>query len=144
VYALRPPALDDLRLVPALRATAAQYEAVDGSPLITIEAPAALPTIPAAVEVAIYRITQGVLANVVRHARARCCGVRLGFDAAAGVVYLAVSDDGRGVADDSCPGIGLHSMRERTEEPGGMFTIEAQPSGGTRVTARLPCKAELR
>jgi signal transduction histidine kinase len=144
VYALRPPALDDLGLVPALRATAAQYEAIDGSPLITIEAPAALPTVPAAVEVAIYRITQEALANVVRHARARSCEVRLRFDAAAGVVYLAVADDGHGGADESCPGIGLHSMRERAEELGGMFTIEAQPSGGTRVTARLPCKAELR
>ena len=71
VYALRPPALDDLGLVPALREQAAHYS--QAGLQITIDAPDQLPPLPAAVEVATYRIVQEALTNVVRHARARTC-----------------------------------------------------------------------
>jgi two-component system NarL family sensor kinase len=90
---------------------------------------------PAAVEVAAYRIATEALTNVVRHARARSCEVRLSLD---GGLVVEVSDDGIGVPSDRRPGVGLHSMRERAEELGGECTVGAFGTGGTRVLARLP------
>jgi signal transduction histidine kinase len=98
-----------------------------------------LPPLPAAVEVAAYRIVMEALNNVVRHAEARNCEVRLSLDEEPRVLLLEVSDDGRGISEDHKPGVGLSSMRERAEEVGGSCAVEPVPSGGTRVTARLPC-----
>ena len=134
VYALRPPALDEFGLVPVLRETAAQYG--QNGPNISVEAPESLPPLPAAVEVAAYRIAGEAMNNAVRHADARACAVRIALDGDA--LRLEVSDDGRGIAEDHRPGVGLRSMRERAEELGGSCEIEAVPGGGTRVRARLP------
>jgi signal transduction histidine kinase len=136
VHDLRPPALDELGLVPALRETAAQYG--QGGLNVTVEAPEDLPALPAAVEVAAYRIAQEAMTNAVRHAGARRCAVRFDLEPGAGVLRLEVVDDGGGLAADSSPGVGLASMRERTEELGGTFSVEPVPGGGTRVRADLP------
>jgi signal transduction histidine kinase len=137
VYELRPPALDALGLLAALRAYADHH--TEGGIRVTVESPRALPPLPAAVEVAAYRIVMEALNNVARHAGARTCEVRLSLDEEAGILALEVSDDGRGIEGDYEPGVGLSSMRERAEELGGSCEIEALPSGGTRVTALLPC-----
>jgi signal transduction histidine kinase len=137
VYELRPPALDALGLLAALRAYADHH--TEGGIRVTVESPSALPPLPAAVEVAAYRIAMEALNNVARHASARNCKVRLSLDEEAGMLALEVSDDGRGIEGDYEPGVGLYSMRERAEELGGSCAIEALPSGGTRVTALLPC-----
>ena len=134
VYALRPPALDDLGLAAALRAEAQRYEA--GGLQVRFDAPEALPALPAAVEVAAYRIAQEALANVARHAGARHCVGRLALDD--GAVRLEVSDDGRGLSPVRAKGVGLDSMRERAEELGGRCVVESLPTGGTRVRATLP------
>jgi signal transduction histidine kinase len=134
VYNLRPPALDDLGLIGALREQASQYGHTGLH--ITIDAPERLPPLPAAVEVAAYRIAQEALTNVVRHAEARICIIRLSLDDAA--LYLEIQDDGRGLPEDHHAGVGLHSMRERAEELGGTCLIEAMPTRGTRIRARLP------
>ena len=98
VYALRPPALDDLGLVGALRRAAAQY---DGGGLhVTVDAAGALPPLPAAVEVAAYRIAQEALANVARHAGARRCTLRLELDGAE-ALCLEIGDDGATMAGAS-------------------------------------------
>jgi signal transduction histidine kinase len=133
VYALRPPALDELGLAGALRDTAAAYS-TNGLE-VTLEAPMRLPSLPAATDVAVYRITQEALTNVVRHARAQRCAVSLVLD---GELRLEISDDGRGLPGDRRAGVGLVSMRERAEELGGTCLIENAPTGGTRVIARLP------
>ena len=139
VYALRPPALDELGLVSALRESAAQYGYEGHGELrIAVEAPDELPPLPAAVEVAAYRIAQEALTNVVRHAGARRCAVRLARDVAAGTLCIEIEDDGRGLGPDHRSGVGLSSMRERAEELGGAFAIEPIPGGGTRVRAELP------
>jgi signal transduction histidine kinase len=137
VYELRPPALDALGLLAALRAYSDHH--AEGGIRVTVESPSALPPLPAAVEVAAYRIAMEALNNVARHASARHCEVRLSLDEEAGMLALQVSDDGRGIEGDYEPGVGLSSMHERAEELGGSCAIEAVPSGGTRVTALLPC-----
>lgn len=133
VYALRPPALDQYGLVPALRELAAKVPASDVQ--ISVEAPDDLPALPAAVEVAIYRIVQEALTNVARHARAQDCEVRLALD---GDVRLEIADNGVGLPLALRSGVGLQSMRERAEELGGECRAEARPGGGTRVLVRLP------
>jgi signal transduction histidine kinase len=103
---------------------------------IEVEAPEPLSPLPAAVEVAAYRITQEALTNVVRHARARSCLVRLSVDDRR--LRLEIIDDGIGLAVERRAGVGLTSMRERATELGGTLLIETQASGGTRLLASLP------
>jgi signal transduction histidine kinase len=135
VYDLRPPALDDLGLVGALRTHLAR---VESATLRTVlEAPGELPALPAAVEVAAYRIAQEAVANMVHHAQARCCTVRLALDEEAALV-VEVTDDGVGIAAAPPAGVGLRSMRERAAELGGACVVSARPEGGTRVRASLP------
>jgi signal transduction histidine kinase len=137
---LRPPALDELGLVDALRERVAQYSVAE-RPRISIELDGTLPDLPAAVEVAAYRIVHEALLNVVRHAQAQSCVVRLASLDHEPVLEVEIRDDGIGVSKADRPaGIGLRSMRERAEELGGECRIERleAPSGGTRVLARLP------
>jgi signal transduction histidine kinase len=137
VYALRPPALDALGLLGAIRSHAAHYD--NGGLRIVIEAPEELPPLPAAVEVAAYRIVIEALNNILRHADARNCTVRLALDETAYTLCLEVTDDGRGIGEDRGTGVGLSSMRERAAELGGSCEIEGASSGGTHVLAHLPC-----
>lgn len=140
VYSLRPPALDDLGLTGALRETAAQYGQSGLS--ITVEAPEELPPLPAAVEVAAYRIAREAITNVVRHAKARTCTLSLAVDKHANTLRLEVRDDGRGMAEDRGSGVGLASMRERAAELGGSVVIEPAVGEGTHVRAELPLPEE--
>jgi signal transduction histidine kinase len=133
VYALRPPALDELGLVGALQIQIARYQRPDLR--ITLDVPKELPALSAAVEVAVYRIITEALTNVIRHAHAQHCQVRL---ALAGAVEIEVLDDGCGLAKAQSSGVGLVSMRERAEELGGVCVVEPAAGGGTRVLARLP------
>jgi signal transduction histidine kinase len=135
VYALRPPALDELGLVTALRELTLQSG--DQVP-VHLDAPDYLPELPAAVEVGVYRIAQEALTNVVRHSNACHCDLRLTLDETAGWLSLSIQDDGCGLPSSRRVGVGLVSMRERAEELGGTWTIEPVESGGTRVLARLP------
>jgi len=140
VYALRPPALDELGLVSALREHAAHYNESNGLS-ISMEAPERLPPLPAAVEVAAYRIVLEALTNVARHAHARTCHIHLELREAQ-VLYLEVTDDGGGLPKDYHAGVGLTSMRERAMELGGECRIEPGPTHGIRVVARLPLLKE--
>jgi signal transduction histidine kinase len=132
VYNLRPPALDELGLVGALNQHIAS---MSGQMQLTFHAPDALPPLPAAVEVAAYRIAQEALNNVVRHTHAQHCTLRLESNHA---LELEICDDGQGIPPDARSGVGLLSMRERAAELGGTCVIESLPEGGTRVLARLP------
>jgi len=133
VYALRPPALDDLGLLAALQEQIHRYEAL--GIVLTLDAPEALPLLPAAIEMACYRIVQEALANVVRHAHATEASVQLRVQEA---LIVEVTDNGQGLPAGVRSGVGLSSMRERAEELGGTCLIEARAAGGTRVYARLP------
>ena len=137
VYALRPPALDELGLEGALREQARSYDHVLNIHLNTV---GDLTNLPAAVEVACYRITQEALTNVVRHSRAKNCTILLH---AADKLSIEVQDDGTGIPEQYRAGIGLRSVRVRAEELGGTFTIESLEQG-TRLLATLPLSTESR
>jgi signal transduction histidine kinase len=138
VYGLRPPALDELGLIDAIRSSADQANrARPGDDGLTVEvhAPGPLPPLPAAVEVAAYRIVREAVANVVRHAQAHRCTVSLHCNDELEIMIL---DDGVGLPTPARRGVGMISMRERAEELGGTLSVERLAGGGTRVTARLP------
>ncbi len=150
IYGLRPPALDDLGLIPSIYQQAQNQgmvelstgtetdERLEHRTVFSMNAPEKLPPLPAAVEVACYRIVQEALTNVARHAHARTCHVRLLVDWGSGVLEVEITDDGVGISGGRVAGVGLSSMRERAEELGGTLTVERRPEGGTRVLARLP------
>jgi signal transduction histidine kinase len=138
VYALRPPVLDELGLVSAIDEHIGQYNQQNGLHVL-IEAPNPFPPLPAAVEVAAYQIAMEALTNVVRHADAKNCRIRLTFE---GGLCLEIIDDGIGLPSHRRVGVGLNSMRERAAELGGECRIEPVTEHGTRVWARLPLPTE--
>jgi signal transduction histidine kinase len=131
VYGLRPPALDELGLVGALRQEAQNH----GQIAITIAGPEPLPQLPAAVEVAAYRIAREAINNAAGHGQAKNCSVDVQVESG---LSLTVNDDGVGLPEQVTPGVGLVSMRERAAELGGTCTIGARPEGGAVVKAYLP------
>ncbi|MEN3536633.1 sensor histidine kinase [Microbispora sp. ZYX-F-249] len=145
VEGLRPPALDTLGLAGAIRSHAARLPGVEAD----VEIEGTLPALPAAVEVAAYRITAEALANARRHAGAGRVRVRLGMTGGAppGALEVEVADEGgEPYADAGGPvsahcGVGTASMRERAAELGGTCLIGPRPGGGTRVLARLPVQS---
>jgi signal transduction histidine kinase len=133
VYELRPPALDDLGLVQALREQASRL-GLSGV-TIHVDVPEPLPPLPAAVEVAAYRIVSEALTNVTRHARAGRCTVTLTVDDG---LVIVVADNGVGLVTPRSDGVGLRAMRERAEELGGSLEVRTVGVGGTTVRVRLP------
>ncbi len=133
VYALRPPALDDLGLLSAVHEQARQLSNSDLN--IVVETPESLPILPAAVEVATYRIIQEALTNVTRHARARTCKVSLSIN---GHLDIIIEDDGIGIPTPHHAGVGLKSIYERVDELGGLCQVESHVGMGTRIKVSLP------
>jgi signal transduction histidine kinase len=139
VDGLRPPALDQLGLVSALRQRADHHNHAvalgSGAPRWTVVADD-IGALPAAVEVAAYRIVVEAVNNAVRHSGATEVTVRLQLRPDA--LELVVRDDGAGLTDVRGTGVGLGSMRDRATEVGGSCTVSSPPEGGTEVAARLP------
>jgi signal transduction histidine kinase len=138
VYDLRPPALDDLGLVGALQQSASRY--ATGVLRFRFDVPQTLPELPAAVETAAYRIAQESMTNVVRHAGATLCTVRLSCTDAH--LILEIRDNGRGLSQDRACGVGLQAMKERATELNGQFLLESLPDGSTLVRAKLPLEVQ--
>lgn len=137
VYSLRPPALDDLGVVGAITA---HVRRMGEASMIDIDVEAHdLPALPAAVEVALFRITVEGVTNVMRHAEARTCRVRLG--AVDGSAVVEVVDDGT-AAQPWTPGVGTVAMRERVSELGGTLAIGPTAEGG-RLRATFPLAESL-
>lgn len=140
IYDLRPPMLDELGLVGAIRS----FKLNDALRL-EVNAPATLPKLPAALEVALYRIASEALHNVVRHAHATDCVV--GLETTDQQITLTITDNGTHQDDTQsrqyAAGIGLHSMRERAAELNGTLTIQPASPCGTQVIAQLPFEMNL-
>lgn len=140
VYDLRPPALDQLGLVPAVEEFGARL-AERGALWVTVSSPE-LPPLPAAVEVAAYRIAIEALTNAARHSGARTSKVSFAIDDS--TLRLEVDDDGAGVPARRTSrggGLGLSAMAERAAELGGSCSVGPRPGGGTAVTAALPLRS---
>jgi signal transduction histidine kinase len=138
VYDLRPPALDDRGLCAAIEDLVQARSAL--SVEVEIEPRGPWPALPAAVELAAYRITQEALTNAARHSGGRHCRIRLFLrdDAGGRVLALQVTDDGAGLPERIRRGVGLDSMQERAAELGGRCSIDNDPAGGLRIAAVLP------
>jgi signal transduction histidine kinase len=135
---LRPPALDQIGLVAALRQQADLLGNRSGSLVVRVQQASALPDLTAAVESAASRIAVEAMTNAVRHADGHCCWVSIGVDGDR--LRVVVTDDGTGTPDGP-PGIGLASMRERAEELGGSCMVAFVAGHGTRVAAEVPVVA---
>jgi signal transduction histidine kinase len=136
VHGLRPMALDELGLVGAIREQGIGVDRAGmAGPDVVIDEGPKLPPLPAAVEVAAYRIATEAITNAIRHAGARHCRVRIIANTA---LEVEVTDDGHGWDGRLTPGVGIQSMRERAADLGGTLTIAPVPGGGTSVIARLP------
>jgi signal transduction histidine kinase len=135
IYDLRPASLDELGLVGALDQQVDRFSRQGLS--ITLHAPPTLPVLPAAVEVAAYRIITEALTNIARHADAHQVTIMVAID---GDLCVVVHDDGTtstATGDGWRPGTGLQSMNERVAEVGGTLEVGPTPTGG-RVQASLP------
>ena len=139
VYGLRPPALDELGLVAAIRDYIAGIDRKSTLQIEVTEPVGGMPPLSAAVEVAAYRIVLEALTNVIRHAQARHCAIQFSRhqNGSSDQLQIEIGDNGIGLPSELRAGVGLRSMRERAEEVGGKLTVESQPSV-TRVLAILP------
>jgi signal transduction histidine kinase len=136
---LRPSALDDYGLVPALeRLTTTITE--QGGPAVDLEAQLGDGRLPGEVETALYRIVQEALTNTVRHADATRVSVILTRTADA--VTAVIEDDGLGIdlVRNGHQGLGLTGMRERVELVDGRLRIESSAGAGTTIVAEVPVK----
>jgi two-component system NarL family sensor kinase len=129
---LRPPAIDEVGLLDAIRQRASS---LSGDVTFEVTGPDMLPPLPAAVEVAAFRIASEAMTNVARHSGATRCRVGVEVD---GSFELTVSDNGHGTDRTTTRGMGWTSMRERAAELGGSCTISSRPEGGLVVRAVLP------
>jgi len=139
-YDLRPPVLDELGFVNSLH----EYiKGIDHSPGLCIEfnPPKDLRGLPAAIEVAAYRISVEAVKNVIRHAQAHHCTVNVTLNAL-GSLEVDIVDDGQGLPIGWHAGVGISAMRERALELGGTFELRPNSGHGTRVLVRLPLSRE--
>jgi signal transduction histidine kinase len=134
---LRPPAIDEVGLVGAIRQRAATLS--NAALQFSVVGPDDVPPLPAAVEVAAFRIASEAIANVAKHSRARACTVAVSIDKQ---LDLTVTDDGVGGATLTSTGVGWTSMTERAAELGGSCTISDRHGGGLQVRALLPLDEE--
>lgn len=130
---LAPSALADTGLPAALRELAGQY--AESGLAVELRAPAELPPLDPAVEVAMYRVASEALRNVWRHADATRCTV--GIDVTGGNLELSVVDDGIGLRGTP-PGVGRRAMADRIAALGGVLDLEDAPAGGVALSARVP------
>ena len=137
-FALRPPALDEFGLAPALKDLSGNLEE-RGGPKVELEIDLPDGTrLPAKLETAIFRVTQEALTNVVKHAEAET--VRITLVSRERSVVLAIEDDGRGFSEARTRdgGFGLVGMRERVTSLNGSLEIESQRRAGTRISVEIP------
>ncbi|MEO8394043.1 MAG: sensor histidine kinase, partial [Chloroflexota bacterium] len=137
VYELRPPLLDQFGLIGAIT----DFVSRDESGLeISLNLPPQLPSLKAAVEVATFRIMQTALDNVIKHAKATRCDVRLALTD--GNLNIDIIDNGLGISVNYRAGVGLTSMRERAEELGGTFAVTPTKLQGTHLSVCIPFPLE--
>lgn len=146
VYDLRPPALDEFGLVGAVRQHVATLASRSGEVAaelkLHVDSSDIAAELPAAVEVAAYRIALEAITNVTRHALAHHCWVRINSSPEA--LHVEVEDDGQGMVAERNAGVGLRSMRDRATELGGELFVRPRMPHGTLIRASLPLAMAVR
>ena len=134
---LRPSALDDFGLVPAIERLAGTL-AEQSELVVDLEARLGDQRLPAEAETALYRIVQEALTNVVKHASARRVSITLVRKE--GFAVVVVEDDGQGFEREAtrAGSLGFVGMRERVELVGGRLTVESARGAGTTIVAEVP------
>jgi PAS domain S-box-containing protein len=146
-YLLHPPLLDDLGLASALRWLVDGFRERSGID-VTVDVPTHFERLDSDSELALFRVAQEALTNVLRHSGSH--SARIKVSAARGAVSLQIEDDGKGMpkgnghsTDDSIAlSVGMAGMRERMRQIGGSVSVESEPSG-TRVRATVPLSARV-
>jgi signal transduction histidine kinase len=139
---MRPPMLDDYGLLPAVQWYASEFSRRTGIE-VAVEGDDQAGRLPQASEIALFRIVQEALNNVAKHAHAG--RARIALERNGSRFTMSVSDDGVGLGSTALSvarhrhGLGMVTMRERTQAVGGEFEIGAAPGRGTRVVVRVPC-----
>lgn len=139
---MRPPMLDDYGLLPAVQWYASEFSRRTGIE-VAVTGDEHAGRLPQASEIALFRIVQEALNNVAKHARARSARISLERDGSR--LTMSILDDGVGLGSAAPSvakqrhGLGMVTMRERTQAVGGEFQIGAAPVRGTRVVVRVPC-----
>jgi signal transduction histidine kinase len=138
---LRPPVLDALGLKVALQTYCTEFTRRTHLPVI-FEADPALPELPDAYKLTLYRTLQEALTNVVKHARASQVWVELSRED--DMVNLTVQDNGIGMEEETSRsnGIGLEGLRERITVAGGSLKISSAPKRGTILSAQFPLQVQ--
>ncbi len=133
VYDLRPPILDELGLTFAINELIRQYS--HSKIYFKVLVPPSVSTLPAAIEIATYRIIQESISNVVRHSNATECKIKITMD---NFLKTEITDNGKGISSSSKKGIGMVSMRERTEELNGTLHVISTPEKGVSIQVIFP------
>jgi signal transduction histidine kinase len=132
---LRPSALDDLGLVPAIDRLAQSFG--ETGVHVDVEAPIGDARLPEAVETTLYRIAQEAVTNIAKHAEATRLSITL--TRKNGSIAVIIEDDGKGFDPSTeVDGLGLLGMRERLALVGGTLRIETAPGAGTTIAAEVP------
>lgn len=149
IFNLRPMALDDLGLMPTLRKYVQDFE--DRTKIhIRFEVIGLEARLPSAMEVAVFRLVQEALANVLKHSKASHAGVEITYQRQ--MVKVVIKDNGVGFALDKLEAMiargnshfGIMGMRERVELLGGRMDIESEPNAGAKLTMIIPISLDLR
>jgi PAS domain S-box-containing protein len=141
IYALRPLALDEMGLLPALPRYIADFND-QNDVYVQVQIDVAGESLPADLELPLFRVVQEALNNVAQHAEAGLAWVRL--QASEDTINLTIRDNGRGFDVASLSGagrsghLGLIQMRERIKQAGGQLTVASQPDKGTEIRVDLP------
>ena len=135
---LRPKALDDFGLVPAVERLVQTFSEQTGM-TVDFEPQLGEERLPNDLETALYRMVQEALTNIVKHAHARSVSIIL--SRSGGMITAVVEDDGRGFDPDAGrDGMGLDGMRERLALLGGKLKLESSPGAGTTIVAEVPLR----
>jgi two-component system sensor histidine kinase UhpB len=139
---LRPVALDELGLAPAVQYGIEQWQRRHGGVKCEFSAEGDLDGLDEKVNITAYRLVQECLTNVAKHADASRVRIAISRAAEAGALHVSIADDGRGF-DPAVrrQGLGLVGLRERVEALGGRFQLESSPGAGTRIEATIPLEA---
>jgi two-component system NarL family sensor kinase len=135
VHELRPTGLDELGLVGVVEHRIETFARAPQAPTFSLHAPDDLGPLPAAVEVAAVRVLSEAMTNVVNHANASRCDIRIAQN---GNLSLEIRDDGEGTSSAAGTGSGLRSIRSRVDELGGTFLFQSTPGVGTCLEVQLP------